>query len=81
MAAINEITYEKACKILNFNVTNPRGTNAEYARSKMDTLVHGAPLRYKVACRVLIEADKKEYPLTNVPKSYRHYLLMRSDIN
>ena len=50
------MNYSKACEILGF--TTPKGLteNADLARGRLSALKITAPLKYKVACVVLIRA-------------------------
>jgi hypothetical protein len=51
-----EMTYSRACELLGFTTPKSLQANAELAKSAMKTLVPNAPLRYRVACSVLIRA-------------------------
>lgn len=48
--------YSKACKTLNFNENNTKERNAKLAASTLRNLAVKAPLKFKVACKVLIQA-------------------------
>ena len=51
-----EMTYSRACEIL--GLTSPKSVdeNAKLAETYLSTLLPCAPLRYSVACMVLIRA-------------------------
>ena len=51
------MTYEKACKILGFSRKSLEA-NAKLATSRLSTMTANCPLRFSVACVVLIEAAK-----------------------
>ena len=50
------MTYLRACEILGFTTPKSKIDNALLAKSKLSRLVITTPLRYKVACSILIEA-------------------------
>lgn len=50
------MTYDKACEILGFTTPKSLAANARLASSRLDRLAPGAPLRFQVACTVLIRA-------------------------
>ena len=52
------MTYSKAIEILGFTTPRSLEFNAELAKTLMSVLTLDSPLRYKVACRVLIEATQ-----------------------
>lgn len=53
-----EMTYDRACEILGF--TTPKGfkANAALAESALRSMTSRTPLRYKVACKILIDTAK-----------------------
>jgi len=51
-----EMSYDEAIELLGFTTPKPLAENAEYAKSRLAAMVPNAPLRYKVACLVLIRA-------------------------
>ena len=52
------MTYSRACELLGFTTPKSLAENAMLAQSKLARLAIDSPLRYKVACSVLIEAAK-----------------------
>ncbi len=52
------MTYERAQQLLGFTSPMSRKQRAELAKSRLETRAPGSPLRYGVACRVLIEGAK-----------------------
>jgi hypothetical protein len=52
------MTYDKACKILGYTTPKSLEANAELARTCLKVLAAGAPLKYSVACQVLINAAR-----------------------
>ena len=50
--------YSKACETLGFTTPKSFKNNAKLAESLYAHLTSKAPLRYKVACKVLINAVK-----------------------
>jgi hypothetical protein len=48
------MTYSKACEILGFTTPKSMAANARLAEARLANLTPSAPLRYKVACRVLM---------------------------
>ena len=52
------MSYSKACEILGFTTPKSFSANARLAKSRLATMTISAPLRYKVACKVLIDAAK-----------------------
>jgi hypothetical protein len=50
------MTYDKACEILGFTTPKSLEANARLATICLKTLVPSAPLKYSVACQVLINA-------------------------
>ena len=50
------MSYSEACEILGFTTPKSLAANAALAESRMARMLPAAPLRFKVACRVLIEA-------------------------
>ena len=53
------MTYSKACEILGFTTPKSLEANAKLAKSSLRTLVPTAPIRYFVACDVLIRAAEE----------------------
>ena len=51
------MTYKKACQILGFSHKSLEA-NAKLAKSRLSTMSASCPLRFSVACVVLIEAAK-----------------------
>lgn len=52
------MSYEKACEILRFTSSKSVAAKARLAESAMSRYNSKTPLRYKVACQVLIDAAK-----------------------
>ncbi len=52
------MNYSTACEILGFTKPKSLTANATLAASRMATLTPNSPLKFKVACRVLIRAAK-----------------------
>ena len=52
------MTYSRACEILSLTTPKSLEANAVLAASVLSHLTLTSPLRYEVACRVLIEAAK-----------------------
>lgn len=52
------MTYDKACTILGYTTPKPLEANAQLARTCLTTLVASAPIKYTVACQVLIDAAR-----------------------
>jgi len=50
------MNYSEACEILGFTTPKSLAENAKLAESRMARMLPAAPLRFKVACRVLIDA-------------------------
>lgn len=50
------MNYSKACEILGFTTPKSLAENAALAENRMARMLPAAPLRFKVACRVLIDA-------------------------
>ena len=50
------MTYSKACEILGFTTPKSLIDNARLAKSRMSHLSVKSPLKYKVACSILIRA-------------------------
>jgi hypothetical protein len=50
------MTYSTACELLGFTTPKSLTENARLASGRLDRLNIKAPLRYKVACMVLIKA-------------------------
>lgn len=48
------MTYDRACEILGFTTPKSLTENARLAEGRLAALVPGAPLRYSVACSVII---------------------------
>lgn len=53
------MTYERAQQILGFTSPMSRERRAELAKVRLENRVIGSPLRYGVACRVLIDGAKQ----------------------
>lgn len=52
------MTYEQACEILGFTTPKSFAQNAKLATNRLSCMTRKAPLKEKVACKVLIEAAK-----------------------
>ena len=52
------MTYSRACELLGFTTPKSLADNARLAKSRLAAMPNGAPLRYAVACQVLIDAAK-----------------------
>jgi len=52
------MSYSKACEILGFTTPKSLKENADLASSRLRCLAPNAPLRFGVACQVLINAAK-----------------------
>jgi len=52
------MTYSRACEILGFTTPKSFAANAALAASRLRTFTANAPLRYRVAVNVLIQAAK-----------------------
>jgi hypothetical protein len=52
------MTYDRACEILGFTTPKSLEANAELARICLRSLAASAPLKYSVACQVLIDAAR-----------------------
>lgn len=50
------MTYSKACEVLGFTTPKSIEANARLAKSLLGNLTPESPLRYSVACMVLIRA-------------------------
>jgi len=50
------MTYDRACEVLGFTTPKSLAANAKLAAARLDRLAPGAPLRFQVACTVLIRA-------------------------
>lgn len=50
------MTYSRACEILGYTTPKSLNENAKLAILRLSTLSASAPLRYSVACQVLITA-------------------------
>ena len=50
------MTYDKACTILGFTTPKSMARNAQLAQSRLGNMAPNAPLKYKVACMVLMRA-------------------------
>ena len=48
--------YSEACEILGFTTPKSIAENAKLAESRIARMLPSAPIRFKVACRVLIDA-------------------------
>lgn len=48
--------YMRACEILGYRPGNTKKVNADFAKTRQSVMTSKAPLRFKVACGVLIEA-------------------------
>jgi len=53
------MTYSQACDLLGFTTPKSPAANANLAMSRLRTMAPKSPLRFKVACQVLIAAAKK----------------------
>ena len=53
------MSYSKACEILGFTTPKSLEQNAALAKSRLQTMSVGCPLRYGVACLVLIRAAEQ----------------------
>jgi len=53
------MTYDRACEILGFTTPKSIEANAKLAESCRKNLAPTAPIRYSVACTVLIRAAQK----------------------
>ena len=53
-----DMTYSRACELLNLTTPKSLEANAKLAAGILRSLVPGCPLRYSVACSILIEAAK-----------------------
>jgi hypothetical protein len=51
------MTIERAIEILNFSKFKTPSYYAKMAKLRTKTLSIGSPLKYKVACKVLIDAE------------------------
>ncbi len=56
------MTYDKAIKILEFSPDQTLEKNAEKAKYRLKHLALRSPLRYAVACRVIIDAALPQKP-------------------
>lgn len=54
------MTYERAQQILNFTSNMSRQRRAELAKVNLSTYTHRTPLRYKVACAVIIDGANNQ---------------------
>lgn len=52
------MTYSQACEYLGLTTPKSPAHNAELARSLLQVMSPDAPLRFKVACQVLINATR-----------------------
>jgi hypothetical protein len=52
------MSYDKACKILGYTTPKSLEANARLARTCLTTITASAPLKYAVACQVLINAAR-----------------------
>jgi hypothetical protein len=52
------MTYSRACEILGFTAPKSFEANAMLAQSRLRSHTPQTPLRFSVACQVLIEAAK-----------------------
>jgi len=52
------MSYARACEILGFTTPKSIEANARLAESRQRSLTPQTPLRYSVACQVLINAAK-----------------------
>jgi hypothetical protein len=52
------MNYSTACEILGFTTPKSLIENAELAARKLAAMAPNAPLKYKVACDVLMQADE-----------------------
>jgi hypothetical protein len=50
------MTYSAACELLGLTTPKALARNAEFAQSILRCLKQTAPLQYKVACQVIIDA-------------------------
>lgn len=51
-----KMTYSRATEILGYTTPKSLKANADLARTRQSVMTAKTPLRYKVACSVLIEA-------------------------
>ena len=52
----NRMSYSEATELLGFTTPKSPDANARLATSRLNNMTAAAPLRYKVACNVLIKA-------------------------
>lgn len=52
------MSYSKACEILGFTTPKSLAANAALAASRLSNQAPKSPLRFAVACQVLIDAAK-----------------------
>ena len=52
------MSYSKACEILGYTTPKSAEANAKLAETRLRYMPVGTPLRYAVACDVLIKAAK-----------------------
>lgn len=53
------MTYSAACELLGFTTPKSLEKNAMLAKSRIQNLTDTAPIKYKVACQVIINAEQK----------------------
>jgi len=53
-----KMNYNEACELLGFTTPKSLSENAKMAASRLNRLSDTAPLRYHVACQVIINAAK-----------------------
>lgn len=51
------MNYSTACELLGFTTPKTLAENAALAKSRLNNIPNNAPLRIKVACKVLINAS------------------------
>jgi hypothetical protein len=56
---IRTMTYDRACEILGLTTPKSIEANARYARGILTRLTTTAPIRHRIACRILIDAVPK----------------------
>jgi hypothetical protein len=55
---MKDMTYDRACEILGFTTPKSLEANAKLAASRLSHQTAQCPLRFAVACQVLISAAK-----------------------
>lgn len=51
------MNYSTACELLGFTTPKTLAENAALAKSRLNNIPNNAPLRIKVACKILIAAN------------------------